>query len=78
MLNEVYCCTYLLLTPVDGIYPELARFIKTISALIRQMQQWFIFWQESARKDVECTFDIFQIKFKLMKVLLQGLDLAAI
>ena len=31
-----------------------------------------------ARKDVECAFSIFQIKFKLVKVPLQGLDLVVI
>ena len=63
---------------MDGIYPELARFVKIISVPIGQMQQWFSLWQEAARKDVECAFRIFQLKFKLVKVPLQGLDLVAI
>jgi len=47
---------------VDGIYPELARFVKSISVPIGQMQQWFSLWQEVARKDVECAFRIFSAK----------------
>jgi len=53
---------------VDGVYPKVARFFKMISVRLREMQQCFSKGQASMSKDVEYTFEIFQIKFKPIKV----------
>ena len=49
---------------VDGIYPELSRFVKTISEPTTLAEKQYVAWQESARKDVERAFGVFKRKFK--------------
>jgi hypothetical protein len=48
---------------VDGIYPELARFVKTIAVPITKKESLFATWQEAARKDIERAFGVLQKKF---------------
>jgi len=51
---------------VDGIYPEIARFVKTCSVPIGRMQQVYSAWQESACKDIERVFGVMQRKFHIL------------
>ena len=50
---------------VDGIYPELARFVKTISEPTSPQSRTYAKWQESLRKSIERAFGVFQRKFKI-------------
>lgn len=52
---------------VDGIYPELSRFVKTISEPITEGEKNYAAWQESKRKDVERGFGVLQRKFHFLK-----------
>jgi len=49
------CLFKILFVLVDGIYPETARSIKTISVPTGNAQKWFSAWQEAMHKNVECT-----------------------
>jgi hypothetical protein len=60
---------------VDGIYPQLARFIKGIKEPIGDRQEVFTGWQESARKDIERAFGNLQNKFQYMARPFMGIDL---
>jgi len=51
---------------VDGIYPEIARFVKTISVPTGCAQKTFAGWQEAARKNVERAFGVLQQKFQIL------------
>jgi Plant transposon protein len=51
---------------VDGIYPELSRFVKTITVPITKAEKLFASWQESSRKAVERAFGILQRKFQIL------------
>ena len=51
---------------VDGIYPPLDRFVKTIPLPVGQTMERFVAWQESARKDVERAFGILARKFQIL------------
>ena len=51
---------------VDGIYPPLNRFVKTISQPVGETMERFVGWQESARKDVERAFGILVRKFQIL------------
>ena len=51
---------------VDGIYPELARFVKTISVPLSKAHKRFAKWQESTRKSVERGFGVLQRKFMIL------------
>lgn len=51
---------------VDGIYPALSRFVKTIPFAFDKEMDIFIKWQESARKDVERAFGILVRKFQFL------------
>ena len=51
---------------VDGIYPPLSRFVKTISIPINKKETKFAGWQEAARKDVERAFGVLQSKWRLL------------
>jgi hypothetical protein len=42
----------------DGIYPEWAAFMKTISLPQTNKQKLFAKFQEGVRKDVECAFGV--------------------
>ena len=51
---------------VDGIYPELSRFMKTIQEPVGLKASRYARWQESARKDVERAFGVLQRKFHVL------------
>jgi Plant transposon protein len=51
---------------VDGIYPELARFVKTIQEPTTKRSTYYSKWQEGARKDVERAFGVIQRKFQIL------------
>ena len=51
---------------VDGIYPQLSCFMKTISIPIMKKEKNFAGWQEAAWKDVECAFGVLQSKSQLL------------
>ena len=51
---------------VDGIYPPIGRFVKTIPVAVGKVMQLFVKWQESARKDSERAFGILVRKFQLL------------
>jgi hypothetical protein len=47
----------------DGIYPNSAAFVKTISDPMEQKTQHFAARQESERKEIERAFDVLQSRF---------------
>jgi Plant transposon protein len=51
----------------DGIYPELSRFVKSMTVPITKAQKLFTKWQESCRKCVERAFGILRRKFQILK-----------
>ena len=51
---------------VDGIYPRLARFLKTISVALTKIDRLLARWQEGKRKDVERAFGVWEKKFHSM------------
>ena len=51
---------------MDGIYPQLSHFVKTISIPIIKKETNFAGWQEASWKDVECTFGVLQSKWWLL------------
>jgi len=51
---------------VDGIYPKLSRFAKTISVPLSRAERNYATWQEAARKDVERAFGVLQSKWRLL------------
>ena len=51
---------------VDGIYPQLSCFMKTISIPITKKETTFAGWQEAAQKDVEHTFGVLQSKWRFL------------
>jgi Plant transposon protein len=51
---------------VDGIYPELSRFVKNISVPLSESHRKYSKWQESSRKSVERAFGILQRKFMIL------------
>ena len=50
----------------DGIYPEWATFVKTISMPQGEKRKLFAQHQESARKDVERAFGVLQSRFAII------------
>jgi hypothetical protein len=50
----------------DGIYPDWATLVKSISRPISNKQSVFAKQQEKCRKDVERFFGVFQAKWKIM------------
>jgi len=51
---------------VDGICPELARFVKTVAVPLNKCQTNCVAWQEGARKMIERAFGILQRKFQIL------------
>ncbi|XP_010232218.2 uncharacterized protein LOC100822948 [Brachypodium distachyon] len=52
---------------VDGIYPEWAAFVKTISLPQTEKHKLFAKHQEGARKDVERAFGVLQARFSIIR-----------
>ena len=50
----------------DGIYPQWAGFVKTISNPVRAKDQQFSKRQEDVRKDVERAFGVLQARFRIL------------
>jgi Plant transposon protein len=51
---------------VDGIYPPIARFVKTLSFPVGEVAKMFAKWQEATRKDVERSFGVLTRKFQIL------------
>ena len=51
----------------DGIYPEWAVFVKTISLPITEKDKLFAQQQESKRKDIERAFGVLRSRFCILK-----------
>jgi Plant transposon protein len=51
---------------VDGIYPELSRFVKNVSVPLTDEEKRYSKWQEACRKSVERAFGIVQRKFHIL------------
>jgi len=51
---------------VDGTYPELARFVKTVSVPLNKVQKKCAAWQEGSRKSIERAFGVLQRKFHIL------------
>jgi hypothetical protein len=52
---------------VDGIYPEIARFCKTIDEPVGREKKLYAVWQEACRKNVERVFGVLQKNFNSEK-----------
>lgn len=52
--------------PVDGIYPQISRFVKTIAEPINKPESTFAVWQEATRKDSERGFGVWGSKFRCL------------
>jgi hypothetical protein len=50
----------------DGIYPELACFVKTVQEPINDKAKGYSRWQEATRKDIERAFGVVQRKFQIL------------
>jgi hypothetical protein len=61
--GNIYSLGYYL---ADGIYPEWATLVKTISGPVSNKQKVFTAQQESCRKDVERAFGVLQAKWKII------------
>jgi hypothetical protein len=51
---------------VDGIYPELSRFVKTVEEPANPLAALFVKWQEAVRKDIERGFGVLKGKFHIL------------
>ena len=51
---------------VDGIYPEISRFVKTYEEPLTADRKRYAKWQEASRKDVERAFGVLQQKFHVL------------
>ena len=61
--NNYSMCYYL----TNGIYPEWATFVKTISRPQGEKRKLFSKYQESQRKDVERAFGVLQSRFAIVR-----------
>jgi hypothetical protein len=51
---------------VDGIYPPLSRFVKSLQVPTTHDERRYTTWQESSRKSIERTFGCLQRKFHIL------------
>ena len=51
---------------VDGVYPQLSHFVKTILIPIMQKETTLAGWHKATWKDVECIFGVLQSKWHLL------------
>jgi Plant transposon protein len=51
---------------VDGIYPNIACFVKTLSVPLGNVQKKYVKWQEGKRKAIERAFGVLQQKFQIL------------
>ena len=51
---------------VDGIYPELARFVKSFQEPIGKSKIYYSKWQEGAQKDIVRAFGVLLRKFQIL------------
>ena len=58
----------------DGIYPELARFVKTLNFPAGRKERIYAKWQESCRKDVERAFGVLQRKYLVLRNPIEAWD----
>ncbi len=58
--DQVFHCLWAM---VDGIYPELSRFLKTIQEPVGRKASRYVRWQELVKKEVEQAFGVLQQKF---------------
>jgi len=58
---------------VDGIYPELSRFVKTVTEGWDDESRAFKEWQEGARKDIERAFGVLKKNFRFISSDIQKL-----
>jgi hypothetical protein len=63
---------------VDGIYPQIARFVQTISVPLGRKWKRYVVWQESSRKDIERAFGVLQGKFHVVRYPIERWDLRRI
>ena len=52
----------------DGIYPDLARFVKTFCEPNTALKKLYAAWQEGVRKDVERSFGVLKKKFAWLRI----------
>ncbi|MCU0336748.1 MAG: transposase, partial [Sediminibacterium sp.] len=52
---------------VDGIYPEIARFAKTLEEAVGEDRKIYVRWQEGCRKSIERAFGVLQRKFQVLR-----------
>ena len=63
---------------VDGIYPPYSRFVSTVGSPIYWYEKRYAKWQESARKDIERAFGVFQGMFQYVARPMLELDLTTL
>ena len=51
---------------VEGIYPQLSHFVKTIPIPMMKKEKSFAGWPEAAQKDVKCAFGVLQSKWWIL------------
>ena len=52
---------------VDGIYPEIARFAKTLEEAIGEDRKMYVRWQEGCRKSIARAFGVLKRKFQILR-----------
>jgi len=62
LLSIFYCFINQVWFLVDGIYPDLAHFVKTMSEPLTDPHKKYAKCQEASRKDVEHAFGVLQQK----------------
>ena len=52
---------------VDGSYPEIGRFSKTLEEAVGEDRKMYVRWQEACRKSIERAFGVIQSKFQVLQ-----------